>query len=101
MVRPQSLATDGTVLWLLSETGSVARIDPATNTVGAGVQTGATDDLYKGISVGANGVWVTEWNTATLFRVDPASLEVVATIPVGVIPKGVLATEAAVWVADT
>ena len=101
VVRPQSLATDGTVLWLLTETGSVARIDPATNTVGAGVQTGATDDLSQGISVGANGVWVTEWNTATLYRVDPTSLEVVATIPVGKAPKGVLATDAAVWVADT
>ena len=100
-VKPQSLATDGTVLWLLSENGSVARIDPATNTLGTGVPTGATTDLSQGISVGANGVWVTEWNKAKLYRVDPTSLKVVATIPVGLAPKGVLATEAAVWVADT
>ena len=101
VVKPQSLATDGTAVWVLSETGSVARIDPATNTLGTGVQTGATDDLYQGISVDANGVWVTEWNNATLYRVDPTSLKVVATIPVGLAPKGVLATDTAVWVADT
>ena len=101
VVRPQSLATDGTVLWLLTETGSVARIDPATNTVGAGVQTGGTTDLYNGISVDANGVWVTDWDTTTLFRIDPTTSKVAATIPVGLAPKGVLATGSAVWVADT
>jgi YVTN family beta-propeller protein len=79
----------------------VARIDPATDTLGKGVQTGATDDFYQDISVGANGVWVTEWNKATLYRVDPTSLKLVATIPIGKAPKGVLATEGAVWVADT
>ena len=73
VVRPQSLATDGTVLWVLSETGSVARIDPVTNTVGTGVQTGGTTDLYNGISVDANGVWVTDWDTTTLFRIDPTT----------------------------
>ena len=101
VVKPQSLSTDGKVVWVLSETGSVARIDPATNTLGTGVQTGATDDFYQGMSVGANGVWVTEWNNAKLYRVDPTSLKLVATIPVGLAPKGVLATDTAVWVADT
>jgi YVTN family beta-propeller protein len=101
VVTPQALATDGTAVWVLSQTGSVARIDPATNTLGTSVQTGATDDFYQGISVGANGVWVTEWNNAKLYRVGPTSLKVVAAIPVGLAPKGVLATEAAVWVADT
>jgi YVTN family beta-propeller protein len=101
VVKPQSLSTDGKVVWVMSENGSVARLDPATNTLGTGVQTGATDDFYQGMSVGANGVWVTEWNNAKLYRVDPTSLKLVATIPAGLAPKGVLATDAAVWVADT
>jgi virginiamycin B lyase len=101
VVGAQSLATDGTVVWLLSETGSVARIDPATNTAGAGVQTGGTTDLYNGISVDVNGVWVTDWDTRTLFRIDPTTSKVAATIEVGLAPKGVLATGSAVWVADT
>ena len=33
VVTPQSLATDGKVVWLLTSTGSVQRIDPATDLV--------------------------------------------------------------------
>jgi len=98
--RPQSLASDGTVVWVLTETGAVRRIDPATNAIGAGIQTGGTSDFYQGISVDKNGVWVTEWNTATLYRVDPGTSRATA-IAAGLAPKGVLATGTAVWVADT
>jgi YVTN family beta-propeller protein len=96
----QSLASDGKVLWALSETGSVARIDPATNTLGPGVQTGGASDLYNGISVDTNGVWVTDWDTTTLFRIDPTTLTV-SPIEVGPFLKGVLATGSDVWVAAT
>ena len=101
VLAPQSLATDGKVLWLLTATGFVERIDPATNTAGAGVQTGRVTDLYNGISVDANGVWVTDWDTKMLYRIDPTTSKVAATIPAGLAPKGVLATGSAVWVADT
>jgi len=101
VLAPQSLATDGKVVWVLTSTGSVQRIDPATNTATAGAQAGDPKDLVQGISVDANGAWVTEWNKSTLFRVDPVTLELVATIPVGLAAKGVLATGTAVWVADT
>jgi YVTN family beta-propeller protein len=100
VVTPQSLATDGKVLWLLTETGSVKRIDPAKNTAGPAIQTGGTTDLYNDISVDANGVWVTDWDTQMLYRIDPTSSKVTA-IPIGLAPKGVLATGSAVWVADT
>src|SRR6185369_12841532 len=99
-LKPQSLATDGEALWLLTETGSVQRIDPATNTAGASIQTGGTTDLYNGISVDSNGVWVTDWDSKMLYRVDPTTSKVTA-IPAGLAPKGVLATGSAVWVADT
>jgi DNA-binding beta-propeller fold protein YncE len=98
--RPQSLASDGTAVWVLTETGVVRRIDPATNTLGTAISTGATTDAYQGISAAANGVWVTEFNTATLFRIDPATSKVVNTMKVGLAPKGVLASGTAVWVAD-
>ena len=71
VTTPQSLATDGKALWMLASTGAVQRIDPAKNTVGPGIQTGGTTDLYNGISVDANGVWVTDWDTKMLYRVDP------------------------------
>jgi YVTN family beta-propeller protein len=96
----QSLATDGTALWLLTETGSVALIDLATNIAGARIQTGGTTDLYNGISVDKNGVWVTDWDTTTLFRIDPTTSKAKA-IEVGPFLKGVLATGSAVWVAAT
>ena len=99
--QPRGLASDGTAVWVLSGTGLVRRIDPATNTLGPAVSTGPTDDFYQGIAAAGNGVWVTESNTATLFRIDPATSRVAATIPVGLAPEGVLATGSAVWGADT
>jgi len=99
--QPRGLASDGTAVWVLSGTGLVRRIDPATNTLGPAVSTGPTDDFYQGIAAAGNGVWVTQSNTATLFRVDPVRSTVAATINVGLAPKGVLATGSAVWVADT
>ncbi len=99
-ISPQSLATDGKALWMLTSTGAVERIDTATNTVGPGIQTGGTTDLYNGIAVDANGVWVTDWDSKMLYRVDPTTSKVTA-IPAGLAPKGVLATGSAVWVADT
>ena len=97
--KPQSLSSDGTAVWVLTETGLVRRIDPVTNVAGTGIPTGGTSDAYQGISADANGVWVTEFNTGTLFRIDPAS-KVVTTMKVGLAPKGVLATASAIWVAD-
>ena len=95
------LATDGNVVWALTATGQVVRIDPATNKAGPGIQLGATTDLYNGIAVDKNGVWATDWDAATLYRVNPTTGKVAAKIPAGEAPKGVLATGSAVWVADT
>jgi len=97
----QGLATDGTAVWVLTETGFVRRIDPATNRAGPGTQTGATTDLYNDISVDENGVWVSDWDAPALYRLDRAGSKVVAVIDAGLAPKGLLATGAAVWVAAT
>jgi YVTN family beta-propeller protein len=78
----------------------VARIDPTRNTAGPAIQTGGTTDLYNDISVDKNGVWVTDWDTTTLFRIDPTTSKATA-IEVGPFLKGVLATGSAVWVAAT
>jgi DNA-binding beta-propeller fold protein YncE len=100
VVDGQSLATDGKVLWMLTSTGAVQRIDTATNTLGPGIQTGGTTDLYNDIAVDGNGVWVTDWDTTKLFRIDPTTSKVTP-IEVGPFLKGVLATGSAVWVAGT
>lgn len=99
--QPQGLAMDGTAVWVLTATGLVQRIDPATNLIGPGTQLGATTDLYNGIAADKNGVWATDWDNGSLYRLDPATSKVAATIPAGLAPKGVLTTGTAVWVADT
>jgi streptogramin lyase len=99
--RPLGIATDGTAVWILTETGLVQRIDPATNLLGPGTQTGATTDLYNDISADRNGVWVTDWGSASLYHLDPATARVVAVIDASPAPKGVIATGSAVWVAAT
>ena len=101
VTEAQGLASDGTAVWVLSGTGLVQRIDPATNVAGPGIQLGSKTDLYNNIAAAANGVWATDWDKATVYRIDPATSKVVAVIPAGLAPKGVLATATAVWVADT
>ncbi|HYN69304.1 MAG TPA: hypothetical protein VEX41_03735 [Candidatus Eisenbacteria bacterium] len=100
VVEPVALVTDGLVVWTLTGTGRAVRIDPATNQAAMSVQLGATSDHFAGIAVDRNGVWVTDSDTKTLYRIDPTSLDVVARIPAGETPKGVVAIGEAVWVAD-
>jgi hypothetical protein len=99
--QPLRLATDGQLIWVLTASGQVVRIDPATDRASTGVQLGAPTDQVQGIAADSNAVWATEWVTGLLYRVDPNSLKVVARIAAGIAPKGVIATGTDVWVADT
>lgn len=100
IVEPAALATDGRVVWAMTGTGRAVRIDPATDQTAISVQLGATTDHFGGIAVDSNGIWVTDSDTKTLYRVDATSLDVVARIPAGEIPDGVVAIGESVWVAD-
>lgn len=91
---------DGTQLWGLVP-GSIDRIDLTTGKVTGTVPLGSATNLYNGFGSNDAGLWATEWETALLYRVDPATLKVVATIPAGLGPKGILANADGVWVADT
>lgn len=99
--NPLFMATDGSVPWLINAAGEVVRIDPGANAIGASRPIGPPGDPYQGIAADASGVWVTDWVTGKIFRVDPATLEVAETIMAGVGSKGVLITDAGVWIADT
>ena len=98
--RPLGLVQLGTAIWVLT-TGALVRIDPATNTVTGTVAIGGAADLYNDLAANEAGLWATDWDTAELVRVDPDALQVVARIPAGLGPKGILATADGVWVADT
>ncbi|MBI2780592.1 MAG: hypothetical protein HYX55_02195 [Chloroflexi bacterium] len=91
---------DGAVAWGLTR-GRIDRIDLATFKVTGSVPLGGAADLYNDLALNDAGLWATDWDTATLYRVDPATLTVVAKIPAGLAPKGILATADGVWVADT
>jgi YVTN family beta-propeller protein len=53
-----------------------------------------------GITTGAGSVWVAEHREATLARVDPATNDVVARIPVGALPTNPAYGAGAVWLPE-
>jgi len=95
------LATDGTMLWELTRSGGVARLDPATNTLGAAKTVDAAH-MDGGFAAGGQGVWLNDFDNDLVYRVDPATLKVVTTIKSANNPEGLAVDPAskAVWVAD-
>jgi virginiamycin B lyase len=93
------MVSSGPSLWVLAP-GRFDRIDPAKNAVTASVPFGVASDLYNGMAANAAGLWATDSDNGTLYRVNPGTLKVSATIPAGQAPKGILATADGVWVAD-
>jgi YVTN family beta-propeller protein len=76
---------------------SVAVVDPATNRVEAVVPAAA---IRPGpIAFGAGSLWVGSLENQTLVRIDPATRQVIGTVPVGATPTGVAFDFGAVWVA--
>ena len=100
VTSPIAMGSDGQGLWVLTEDGSVVKIDPATNDVAATVALDGTPYLYNGLSAGSDGVWATRWSPGLVYRLDPATEKLSATIATEN-PKGVLDAAGAVWVANT
>jgi glutamine cyclotransferase len=96
-----TIASDGTSLWLFTSTGAAERLDPASNTVAASVQLPRSTDAFQTIAGNAAGLWVTDWDTSLLLRLDPRTLKSIAEIHVGAQPKGILPADGAVWIANT
>jgi streptogramin lyase len=76
--------------------GSLTRFDPGTDRVVAIVQTPGTED-YSQVAVGLGAVWVTA-DGGILYRIDPVTNSVAATIRVGGPIQGVETGGAYVWV---
>jgi YVTN family beta-propeller protein len=93
-------AGEGAV-WVENKDATVSRIDPATNTVVATVQTPfALTGAAGWIAAGAGSVWISNPGGNSVTRIDAAGNRVVATIPVGQTPTGLAITPGAVWVAN-
>ena len=57
--------------------------------------------LPDGIAVGPHAVWVANGGDGTVTRIDPATDQPGAPIPVGAGPAGIAVTRTAVWVANS
>jgi YVTN family beta-propeller protein len=74
------IAVGGGAVWATSEEGLLWRVEPGqppserTIEVGAGV---------RHVAFGDGAVWVANWNDSTVSRVDPATNQVAARVPVG------------------
>lgn len=80
------------------QNGSVLRIDPVT-----GLPIGTPIPVGKGpleIAASPEAIWVTNYEDATVSRIDPLLNAVSATIPVGARPFGVAAGFGSIWVAS-
>ena len=97
----ERLAFDGAMLWVFTGSGASARVDPATNAIGALTTVDATHQ-DGGFAVNKQGLWLNDFDTSLLYRIDPASLKVVAKIRVGLNPEGLAVDpkNAAIWVAN-
>jgi YVTN family beta-propeller protein len=85
-------------VWVGSDFGAVARVDPDKREV----ETVSLGNSPSAIATGAGGVWVTDDVDNTVTRIDPASANAVAsTTPVGRGPSAVATGAGGVWVANT
>jgi len=94
---PTALAAGEDRLWItLFRQHAVAVLNPDDG----GVEIVELDGAPGSVAVGGGYVWVTLPERDSLIRIDPASLEVGAPIPVGDNPQGVVVAGGAVWVAN-
>jgi len=90
-----SIVAGADSVWIVTDAkGTLARIDPATNTVVAEIY--VPSGSY-GIAFGEGGVWVTSTAHDSVTRVDPHTNLIVETIPVGKAPRFVTAGLGGVW----
>ncbi len=106
---PTSIAVGPTDAWVLASTGVLTRVDLATNSVTAtlvlsGVRVGPAGSRDGGFGFAvvatASAVWVSGRDAddhPVLWRIDPASAQVVDTVPVGVDCTRLVSDGAVLW----
>ena len=90
-----SIVTGAGSVWLIIDAkGTLARFDPATNTVVAEIY--VAPGSY-GLAFGEDAVWVTSTERSLVSRIDPHTNLVAETIAVGKAPRFIAAGGGAVW----
>jgi YVTN family beta-propeller protein len=106
VVVPTALAVGEDAVWVVARpgfrccpaetvgTGTLTRIDPATNSVKATIPIGG---YPAGVAVGEGSVWIADPRTRSVVRFDPKKNRVVR-IKVGARPRGIAVGDGFVWV---
>ena len=91
---PCGLAAGYGSVWVASDTGTIARIDPSRNRVLRTVRVGRT---ACAVAVGGGAVWAIRYGADEVVRLDPKTLRL-SRVPVGDGPEDVLVAAGSVWV---
>jgi YVTN family beta-propeller protein len=97
--RPEQIAFGDGSVWVARADASVARVDAASNSIVATVQAPASS-VEPWLGFGEGALWLSNFDDNSVWRVDPATNQVVAKITVGSAPEGIAFTPGAVWVAN-
>ena len=124
-VRPGIPATTSHAVWVPNTgDGTVSKIDPASNRVVATLHIGnqlafyhrdceakgsvhsfmvtsfhvRDCDLPSSLAGGAGSLWVAKNDDQAVWRINPSTDQVIARVPVGLVPFDMAASESAVWV---
>ena len=96
-----SLAVDNDVAWITTNNGGpLIRVQLGAQPPQSTVKPLGVGGQIAEVAVGNGSVWLTDFQTGQLLRVDPSSIQVSARIPVGASPDSVVVGEGGVWVAN-
>ena len=94
------LAVVDGLLWVSGRTrsgaGQIVRVDPSTSRVVDRFPTGGDGVM----AVGGTSIWLAGITTQTVYRYDPASRQLLAEIPIGVVAKHLTADAGSLWVSS-
>ncbi|HSO51232.1 MAG TPA: hypothetical protein VL330_00450 [Actinomycetes bacterium] len=94
------LAVVDGLLWLSGRTrpgaSQIVRVDPSTSRVVDRFPTGGDGAL----AVGGHSIWQAGITTQSIYRYDPASRQLLAEIPIGVVAKRLTADAGSLWVSS-
>ena len=98
-VAAYATAATGDAIWATTPRG-IVRIDPTTNQIVARVALGSGNDEIDAMTATTSDVWVADYDLSTVYRIDPKTGELKATIKVGAQPEGIVANGDGVWTSD-
>jgi YVTN family beta-propeller protein len=94
-----ALAFDGTNIWVTNNgSGTVSKINPATNTVIATVTT--PGPRPEGIAFDGTNIWVANSSLGTVSRINPTTNTVIDSITVGTSPEAIAFDGTNIWVTN-